>query len=409
MLNWYIDLKSNERRTFWSCFGGWALDAFDVQVYSFTIPTLIAVWGISNTQAGQLGTVTLLLSAFGGWMTGMLSDRYGRVRMLQITILVFAVFTFLSGFTQNFEQLFVCRALQGLGFGGEWAAGSVLIGEVIRGEYRGRAVGTVQSGFSVGWGAAAIMYTIIFSLLPAEQAWRVLFWIGILPAGLVFYIRRFVGEAPIFNQAKRQQTSPVKNLFLIFSPEFLPTTLKAALLTTGAQGGYYAVATWLPTYLKVTRQLSVFNTGVYLFVIILGAFVGFIIAAYLADYIGRRLTFLFYAVCAAIMVFAYMFLPINDQIMLFLGFPLGAFANGVFAPMGPVLSELFPTRIRGTAQGFAYNAGRAVGALFPLLVGILSATLPLSQAIGIFTLFSYGLLITASVMLPETKARELMA
>ena len=408
MLDWYRKLSSSERRTFWSCFGGWALDAFDVQVYSFTIPTLIAIWGISNAQAGQLGTVTLLLSAFGGWITGMLSDRYGRVRMLQITILFFAVFTFLSGFTQNFGQLFVCRALQGLGFGGEWAAGSVLIGEVIRSEYRGRAVGTVQSGFSVGWGAAAIVFTIVFSLLPAEQAWRVMFWIGILPAGLVFYVRRFVEDASIFNQAKRQDANLVKNLFLIFSPEFLATTLKAVVLTTGAQGGYYAVATWLPTYLKTTRQLSVFNTGAYLFVIIVGAFVGFIIAAYLADYIGRRRTFLVFAVCAAIMVFAYMFLPINDQLMLVLGFPLGAFANGTFAPMGPFLSELFPTRVRGTAQGFAYNAGRAIGALFPLLVGILSATLPLGQAIGIFTLLSYVLVISGCMILPETKGRELM-
>jgi MFS family permease len=408
MLDWYRNLGSSERRTFWSCFGGWALDAFDVQVYSFTIPTLIAIWGISNAQAGQLGTVTLLLSAFGGWITGMLSDRYGRVRMLQITILVFAVFTFLSGFTQNFGQLFVCRALQGLGFGGEWAAGSVLIGEVIRSEYRGRAVGTVQSGFSVGWGAAAIVFTIVFSFLPAEQAWRVMFWIGILPAGLVFYVRRFVEDASIFNQAKRQDANLAKNLFLIFSPEFLATTLKAVVLTTGAQGGYYAVATWLPTYLKTTRQLSIFNTGAYLFVIIVGAFVGFIIAAYLADYIGRRRTFLVFAVCAAIMVFAYMFLPINDQLMLVLGFPLGAFANGTFAPMGPFLSELFPTRVRGTAQGFAYNAGRAIGALFPLLVGILSATLPLGQAIGIFTLLSYVLVISGCMILPETKGRELM-
>jgi len=409
MLNWYKDLQLNERRAFWSCFGGWSLDAFDVQVYSFTIPTLIAIWGISNAQAGQLGTVTLLLSALGGWITGLLSDRYGRVRMLQITIFVFAVFTFLSGFAQNFGQLFACRALQGLGFGGEWAAGSVLIGEMIRSEYRGRAVGTVQSGFSVGWGAAAIVYTIIFSLLPAEQAWRVLFWIGILPAGLVFYIRRFVDEPAIFNQAKRQETSLAKNLFLIFSPEFLPTTLKAVLLTTGVQGGYYAVATWLPTYLKTTRHLSIFNTGAYLFVIITGAFVGFIIAAYLADYIGRRRTFFVFAVCAAVMVFAYMFLPINDHLMLVLGFPLGAFANGAFAPMGPVLSELFPTRIRATAQGFAYNAGRAIGALFPLLVGILSARLPLGQAIGLFTIFSYALLIIGCIIIPETKGRELLA
>jgi MFS family permease len=409
MLGWMRDLDTQERRTLWACFGGWALDALDVQVYSFTIPALVALWGISNAQAGLLGTVTLLLSALGGWATGMLSDRYGRARMLQLTILCFAVFTFLSGFTQNFTQLFLCRALQGLGFGGEWAAGSVLIGEVIRSRYRGRAVGTVQGGWAVGWGAAAIVYTVLFSTLAPELAWRAMFWIGILPAGLVFYVRRFVSEPQIFDRARPQTAAEAGGPFAIFAPEFLPTTLKAVLLTTGAQGGYYAVATWLPTYLKTARGLSVLNTGGYLFIVILGAFVGFITAAHLADGIGRRRTFFLFAVCAAVMVFAYTLLPIPNEIMVFLGFPLGFFANGMFSPMGSFLSELFPTRVRGTAQGFAYNCGRAIGALFPALVGSLSATMPLGQAIGVFTLASYALLILGCLMLPETRGRELAA
>ena len=296
MFNWFRDLSQSERRTLWSCFGGWALDALDLQIYSFTIATLIGLWGITKTQAGELGTVTLLLSSLGGWISGMLCDRYGRVRILQYTIAFFAFFTFLSGFAQNFGQLFVCRALQGIGFGGEWAAGSVLIGEIIRKEYRGRAVGTVQSGFAIGWGTAAILYTIIFSVFRPEQAWRAMFWIGILPAILVFYVRRYIKEPEIFNQANQGKPEGMgRRLFAIFSPEYLPTLLKAVLLTTGAQGGYYAVATWLPTYLKLSRNLSVFNTGAYLFVVIVGAFFGFIIAAYLADYIGRRPTFFLFA------------------------------------------------------------------------------------------------------------------
>ena len=138
-------------------------------------------------EAGMLATVALLLSAVGGWVTGMLSDRYGRVRILQWTILWFAFFTFLSGFTQNFNQLFICRALQGLGFGGEWAAGAVLIGETIRDRYRGRAVGTVQSGWAIGWAAATILFWGVFSVLPEELAWRVMFWFGLAPgaAGLL--------------------------------------------------------------------------------------------------------------------------------------------------------------------------------------------------------------------------------
>ena len=407
---WFRDLSARERSTFWACFGGWALDAMDVQVYSFTIATLIGLWGISKTQAGGLGTVTLLLSSLGGWISGMLCDRFGRVRILQVTILFFAVFTFLSGFAQNFGQLFICRAMQGLGFGGEWAAGSVLMGEVIRKEYRGRAVGTVQTGFAVGWGMAAILYTIIFLLLPPAQAWRTMFWIGVLPALLVFYVRRYVDEAEIFKQTKAGNPEGVaQSLFGIFGSAYLPTLLKAALLTTGTQGGYYAVATWLPTYLKMSRHLSVFNTGAYLFVVIAGAFVGFLVAAHLSDYIGRRPTFSLFAVCAAVMAFVYMFLPIDNAMMLVLSFPLGFFANGLYAPMGPFLSELFPTRVRATAQGFTYNAGRAIGAFFPMLVGVLSARLSLGKAIGTFALASYAILILACLLLPETKGRELMS
>lgn len=402
---WMRTLDRRERRTLVACFAGWAVDALDVQVYSFTIPTLMALWGISKAQAGLLGTVALMLSAVGGWATGILSDRYGRVRMLQVSILFFAFFTFLSGFTQDFSQLFACRALQGMGFGGEWAAGSVLIGEVIRSSHRGRAVGTVQSGWAVGWGLAAIAYTLVFSWLPPEQAWRALFWLGLAPAALVIYVRRFVEEPRL--AARSEPASARMGPAAIFGPALRATTLKALLLTTGAQGGYYAVATWLPTYLKTVRGLSVLNTGGYLAVVIAGAFLGFLSAAHLADGIGRRPTFLLFGVCATVMVFAYTLLPVSNEAMLWLGFPLGFFANGMFSPMGPVLSELFPTAVRGTAQGFTYNGGRAVGALFPSLVGILAATLPLGQAIGLFTLASYGLFFAALALLPETRGRTL--
>src|ERR1700742_2602794 len=166
MLSWYRDLSATERGTMLACFGGWSLDALDVQVYSFVMPTLITLWAISKGEAGLIGTVTLLISSFGGWFSGALCDRYGRVRMLQITILWYAVFTFLCGFAQNFEQLFILRALHGFGFGGEWAAGAVLIGAVIRDKYRGRGVGIVQTGWGGGWGGAAIVYTALYWLLP---------------------------------------------------------------------------------------------------------------------------------------------------------------------------------------------------------------------------------------------------
>ena len=411
MFAWFREASGAERRTFWGCFGGWALDAMDVQLYSLVIPTLIAGWGISKTQAGLLATSALLLSAVGGWIAGLLSDRIGRVRTLQITILWFAFFTFVSGFAQNFEQLFAARALMGLGFGGEWAAGAVLMGEVIRAEHRGKAVGTVQSGWAIGWGAAALLYALLFSLLPEETAWRVLFFAGILPAGLVFFIRRFVDEPAVFTATQKQIAAGAArpHFLAIFAPDLLRTTLLAALLTTGAQGGYYAITTWLPTYLKTVRQLSVLNTSGYLAVIIIGSFIGYLVSAHLADRFGRRNNFFLFAVCCFVTVLAYTQFPIDDRTMLALGFPLGFFASGIFSGMGAFLTELFPTRVRGSAQGFTYNFGRGIGALFPSLVGWLGATMPLGQAIGIFAAAAYAVLFLAALLLPETRGREVVA
>jgi MFS family permease len=406
-MGWMSDLEPKERRTLGACFGGWALDSFDVNIYGLAIPSLLTVLHFTMAEAGMLATVALLLSAVGGWVTGMLSDRYGRVRILQWTILWFAFFTFLSGFTQNFNQLFICRALQGLGFGGEWAAGAVLIGETTRDPYRGRAVGTVQSGWAIGWAAATLLFWGVFSLLPEALAWRVMFWFGLAPALLVFYIRRFVPEPELHQHAAPAHGSPLSQLMVVFRPGVLPLIIITSLLTTGAQGGYYAVTTWLPTFLRTERNLTVMGTSGYLLVLIAGAFSGYLAAAHMADRFGRKPTFLVFGLGAGAIVGLYMLLPISDALMLVLGFPLGFFSSGVFSPMGAFLAELFPTEIRGTAQGFAYNFGRAVGALFPTMIGYLSAKAGLGVAIGIFTVGAYALLPLALLMLPETRGRSL--
>jgi MFS family permease len=407
--SWILELTTEERSTLIATFGGWALDGMDVMVYSFVIPTLIALWHISKGQAGMLGTVALLISAVGGWLAGLLADRFGRTRVLQITILWFALFTFLSGFTHSFWQLLLTRGLQGLGFGGEWAVGSVLMGEAIRAQHRGKAVGTVQGGWAIGWGIAAICYTVLFSVLPAATAWRAMFWIGILPALLVFYIRRNVPEPEVFSQTRAREVKAGEgsHFLEIFSPAILKITLLTALLATGVQGGYYAITTWLPTFLKTSRHLSVLNTGGYLFVVIVGSFVGYMISAWLADRLGRKRTLILFAVCSFVTVTAYTFLPISNGLMLVLGFPLGFFASGSFSPVGAFFTELFPSRLRGSGQGFSYNFGRAVGALFPTLVGYLSARITLGHAISSFAVVAYLVMILAVLLLPETRGKEL--
>jgi len=406
--SWLTQLSGPERATLFATFGGWALDGMDVMVYSFVISSLMAAWHMGKDQAGILATAVLLISAVGGWLAGTLADRFGRARILQLTIIWFAFFTFLSGFTHSFWQLLFTRGLQGLGFGGEWAVGSVLMGETIRAQHRGKAVGTVQGGWAIGWGLAAVCYGIFFSVLPEATAWRAMFWIGILPALLVFYIRRKVPEPQVFAETRKKvESSGEKAVFLqIFSPAVLRITALTALLAVGAQGGYYAITTWLPTFLKTQRKLSVLNTTGYLIVVIVGSFIGYMVSAYLADRIGRKNTLILYAVGSFVTVVAYTYLPISNSVMRVLGFPLGFFASGVFSPIGAFFTELFPSRLRGSGQGFSYNFGRGIGALFPWLVGHLKGV-SLGQAIAIFAAGAYLVMILGTALLPETRGKEL--
>jgi len=401
----YRDMTVPERRTFWACFWGWLLDGMDFMVYPLVIGTLITLWQIDRGTAGLAVTLTLLFSAIGGWGAGFLSDRIGRVRTLQLTILWFSFFSLLCAFAQDFTQLMICRALLGLGFGGEWAAGAVLMGEAIRAQYRGRAVGCVQSGWAVGWGLAVLIQAALFSLVPAEQAWRWLFAIGAAPALLVFYVRRNVAE-PELAQRRRAAGGGAK-IWEIFAPGILRTTVSAALLGVGAQGGYYAITTWLPTFLRSERGLTVVGSAGYLASVIGGAFAGYLVGAWLADRIGRRRLFQSFAVGAVAIVIAYTQVPISNNMTLVLGFPLGFFASGYFSGFGAFLTELFPTRLRGSGQGFAYNFGRGIGALFPTLVGFLSATMSLANAMALFALLAYGLLFAMATLLPETRGKIL--
>jgi MFS family permease len=197
LLAFYRAMNVQERRTFWACGAGWALDGMDFMIYPLVIGTIITIWKVDAASAGLAGTVTLLASAIGGWLGGHLSDRIGRVKILQITILWFSFFSAISAVVQSFDQLLVARTLLGFGFGAEWAAGAVLTGETIRPQYRGRAVGCVQSGWAIGWGLAVLAQALLFSYLPAEMAWRWMFVIGALPAFLVFYLRRFVKEPEV--------------------------------------------------------------------------------------------------------------------------------------------------------------------------------------------------------------------
>jgi MFS family permease len=402
---WLQETSPRERHTLIAAGLGYGLDGFDFMIYTFIIPTLLAMWHMSKAQAAYIATGSLITSAVGGWAAGVLADRYGRVRVLQWTVAWFAAFTFLSGFTHSYPALYLTRALQGLGFGGEWAVGSVLIAETLPARHRGKAVGLVQSSWALGWAAAALAYGGLYALMPAELAWRVLFWLGIAPALLIVYVRRRVPESPVYASARERAAQA--HFLDIFSPPLWRTTALASLLCAGMMGAYYGVSTLLPTYLSTERHLSAGSTSGYLLVLIAGSFAGYLTAAWLSDALGRRRCFMLFAAGGAVLVLGYTWVTVSDAQMLVLGFPLGFFQSGIFSGMGAYLSELYPSSVRGSGQGFSYSAGRAVGGLFPAIIGAASEHASLGACIGAATAAGYGLVIAAAWVLPETRGRVL--
>ncbi len=401
--DWFRTLGKRGRRAFLGAFGGYGLDSFDYQTLPLGLAAITAFFGISSGEAGLLSTTTLVVSAIGGVGAGILADRIGRVRTLQITIAMYTIFTVLCGFAPNFETLLVFRALQGLGFGGEWAAGAALVAEYAQAKYRGRTVAFVQSAWAVGWGLSVIVYTIVFSFASDDVAWRIMFWTGVIPALLVLWVRRSVQDAPRAEERRVTERSR-GSLGKIFQADLLRTTFFASLLATGVQGGYYAINTWLPTYLKKTRELTVIGTGGYLVFLISGAFVGYVCGGYLTDLLGRKKTFMTFAILSAALIVAYTQIPKGaNGLILVLGFPLGFSMSAIFSGFGAFLAELYPTALRGTGQGFTYNFGRAVGAIFPTIVGYLGA----GGAIVIGAA-GYGIAVLALLGLPETRGIELV-
>jgi MFS family permease len=412
---WLQQASIRERRTILAGFLGYGVDGFDFMIYTFVIPTLLTAWSMTKAEAGYIATGALLTSAVGGWAAGVMADRFGRVRILQLTVLWFALFTFMSGFTHSYAELLFTRAMQGFGFGGEWSVGSVLVAETIEARHRGKAVGLVQSSWAVGWAAAALAFWGVYAVVPPELGWKILFWMGIAPALLILYIRRHVEESPTFLATRRGveaggSAHPVDTFKLaIFKPPLLRTTALASLLCCGMLAAYYSVTTWLPTYLKTERHLSVTGTSGYLLVLIVGSFAGYVTSAWASDALGRRRCFMLFAVCGMMLILAYTRIPVTDGEMLVLGFPLGFFLSGIFSGMGAFLAELYPNAVRGSGQGFCYNFGRAVSAVCPALIGAWSTHNSLGNLIGGMTVAAYALVILAAWALPETRGRVLAA
>lgn len=402
---WYVGASKAQWRAFWSSYLGWALDIMDLLLFAMLLSHMSADLGMNRATAGVIASASLVATAFGGLIFGFLADRIGRVRSMVFSILCYSVGTLLCGFSQDVTQLLLFRIIVGLGVGGEWSAGAALITETWPAQHRGKVMAWVQSAFATGYALAAIVAAL---LLPVV-GWRGVFFFGLAPALLAFWIRRHTPEPEIWmRQTKR--LSPIAALRVLVS-ENGSSTLVSLAFTSAAMCGYWGLFTWIPTWLASPTSsgganLDLVKSTTWIVVMQVGAAFGFVSFGYVADYLGRKAAFILFFTLSAVSVPIYTL--ISTPIMLLAFGPVVAFfGTGFYSGFAPTFAELFPTNIRAMAQGLIYNTGRAVSALAPAMVGFLATSYGLGGALA----FTAGFFLLAGLIvlffLPETKGASL--
>ena len=391
----------------WAAMLGYMLDALDVLLYVFAIQTLRAQFHWSAATAGMVSSITLIASSIGGIGAGIVADRIGRSRTLAYTILLYSIGSAGSASSTGLVSLFAWRALVGMGLGGEWSAGAVLVSEYWPAQHRAKAIGLMQSGWALGYMLAAAVTALI---LP-RFGWRVLFLVGILPAFLTIWIQRKVKEPEIW--VRKHASVPISTLF---RPPLARRTVLATCLAMAVLFAYWGVNTWLPGFLSAPRSqggagLDIVQTSAWIFTMQFGAFLGYVTFGFFADRFGRRPAFFAYVIIAAVLTPIYGITPqlageSSEMWLLILGPLVGFFGTGFFSLFGAMLAEIYPTAVRGAGQGFVYNIGRAASALAPFAVG----TMADRQGIGAALALNSAFFLIGAVLiftLPETKNTEL--
>ncbi|ASL44265.1 Putative metabolite transport protein YjhB [Burkholderia sp. AD24] len=360
---------------------GYAMDGFDLLILGFMLPVIAADLHLSSTQAGSLVTWTLIGAVAGGLIFGVLSDYFGRVRMLTWTILIFAVFTGLCALAQGYTDLLVYRTIAGIGLGGEFGIGMTLVAEAWPASQRARVSSYVGLGWQLGVLAAALLTPLLLPVI----GWRGMFALGLLPAVVSFFVRRRVEEPALFTERAARRTSGTRRLplkLLVADGRTTRASIGVVILCSVQNFGYYGLMIWLPSYLSKTFGYSLTKSGMWTAVTVLGMAAGIWLFGVAADHFGRKPTFLFYQAGAVVMVFVYAHLT-TPSALLIGGAAMGVFVNGMIGGYGALISELYPTEARATAQNVLFNIGRAVGGFGPVVVGALAARYSFGAALAL--------------------------
>jgi MFS family permease len=381
---------------------GYAMDGFDLLILGFMLRFISTDLSLTQAQAASLVTATLIGAVLGGIGFGMLSDRLGRVRVLTWTILIFALFTGLCALAQGYYDLLFYRTIAGLGLGGEFGIGMALVAEAWPASMRARASSYVGLGWQLGVLAAAIVTPILLPVI----GWRGMFALGVAPAVVAYFIRYSLHEPEIFVEKSRDKPKESSLHLLVKDAETTKLSAGMIILCSVQNFGYYGVMIWLPSYLSSRFGFALTQSAVWTSVTIAGMALGIFMFGHIADRIGRRPAFIAYMLGAAVMVVVYSRLT-DPMSLLVGGAVMGFFVNGMLGGYGALISELYPTAARATAQNVLFNIGRGVGGFGPLVVGVVASLYSFELAIALLATLYLLDLLTLWLLIPERRGVEL--
>jgi MFS family permease len=399
--SWLFEASPEQRRTLLAASLGWMLDSMDVMLYALVLGEVQREMHLSAALSGAMMSATLVSAAVGGLGFGWFADRYGRVRALTWSMLVYSVSTALCGLTHSPVQLMTCRVLLGLGMGGEWASGAALVAETWDSRHRGKALGLVQSSWAVGYALGAALVALV---MP-RFGWRAVFFAGVAPALIALWLRRGLHEPETW----QQQHSSRPSVAMLFRGALGRSMLVCATMNAATLFAWWGLFTWVPRFLSMPvseggRGLSIVQTSGWTIAMQAGTFLGYVSFGYIADRFSHKYTYIGYLLVAAILVPVFAFVRSPDALLV-IGPLVGFFGTGYFSGFSVITSELFPTSLRGSAMGFVYNIGRVTSAAAPYLIGSLSQTAGLSPALSITSAaFLLAALIATALRLPATRS-----
>ncbi|HZP48280.1 MAG TPA: MFS transporter [Vicinamibacterales bacterium] len=409
---WYREVTRQQWLAFLAAYLGWVLDAFDFTILTFLLVDIQRSFTVNAALAGALGTITLIFRVAGGIAAGTAADRWGRKGPLMFSILWYSVFAFLSGFSTSYRMLFALRAIFGIGMGGVWAAAMPLTIEHWPAHLRGTASGMLQSGYSFGFLLSSIVFQFVYPIVNrgTDIGWRVMLWIGVLPAFLLLFMMRSVAESPVWLERQRhlarEQRKDQLSIIGLFAPDVIRTTIHTALLMGAFLFMYHSITFWYPTF--ITRMHR--PTLPFLFALNLGGVTGALaVGRWSEGAMGRRGAATLATLIGMLTIPIYVWT--DSGVLLWTGALLmGFFGAGNFGVVPAYLNERFPTVVRAVGAGFAYHVGAGIGSLTPTLVGRLQDlgfSLPLAMTVCIAA--SGTLVIVLMWLGPETRGREFHA